>query len=124
MIKIAPISKQGFHGIPGREREPQGGKADLLAQGRCEPCEGTQAELPQCSWAGKEMQAEDADLLAERGSKLRKGVLQAELANEGEDRGEARHAHHERKVALDGLAHARVAHLHRHHYACAAIPPL
>ena len=57
-------------------------------------------------------------LLPERRRKLRQSVLQAQLADEGHERGDARHAHHERKVALDGLADARVAHLHRHHNAC------
>ena len=64
-------------------------------------------------WAG-----ENACLFAQGRCELGEGVLQAQLADEGEDGGDARHAHHERKVALDGLAHARVPHFHRHHYAC------
>ena len=65
--------------------------------------------------------SQSTDLLPEGRRKLRKRVLQAQLADEGHKRGDARHAHHERKVALDGLADARVAHLHRHHDACGSM---
>ena len=82
---------------------------------------------PSCSdepiWGATVFQSEPSSLhlLAQGRCELGEGVLQAELADEGApDGGEARHAHHQRKVALDGLADARVAHLHRHHYACSS----